>query len=118
MSKVLGIGGFFFRSADATALAKWYEEHLGIPSMQSGSLWQQEQGTTVFVPFKQDTTYFGNPSQQFMLNFRVADLDALLNELTEAGVRIDEKKQDDEHGKFAWIYDPDGNKIELWQEPQ
>ncbi|MCD8739380.1 VOC family protein [Mucilaginibacter roseus] len=112
---VTGFGGFFFRAKDANALSKWYDENLGINSLQSGEVWQQQAGQTVFMPFKQDTTYFGSPAQQFMINFRVTDLDALLAQLAEKGVRIDEKKQDDEYGKFAWIYDPEGNKIELWQ---
>jgi glyoxylase I family protein len=76
MEKVLGIGGFFWRSRDAKALGKWYETHLGIPR-ESDSYddlpWQQQAGTTVFVPFKHDTTYFA-PEQQWMINFRVRDV--------------------------------------------
>ncbi|RVT98047.1 VOC family protein [Mucilaginibacter limnophilus] len=114
-SKITGFGGFFFRSKDSKALAKWYEDHFGINSMQSGTVWRQQEGTTVFAPFKHDTTYFGRPEQQFMLNFRVTDLDALLEELKAAGVKIDESRHNDEIGKFAWVYDPEDNKIELWE---
>jgi glyoxylase I family protein len=115
VSKITGFGGFFFRAKDSKALAKWYEDNFGINSMQSGTVWRQQEGTTVFAPFKEDTTYFGRPEQQFMLNFRVSDLDALLEELQTAGVKIDEARHNDEIGKFAWVYDPEDNKIELWE---
>ena len=112
---VTGIGGLFFRAADPGALTKWYEDYFGINSMQSGQVWEQQQGPTVFAPFKQNTTYFGRPEQQFMINFRVNDLDGFLKTLEAAGVRIDTERHNDEIGKFAWVYDPEGNKIELWQ---
>lgn len=112
---VTGIGGLFFRSKDHKALALWYEQHFGINSMQSGGIWQQEAGPTVFTPFKQDTKYFGSETQQFMLNLRVSDLDKLLEQLAAAGVKLDKKSPDESYGKFAWAYDPEGNKIELWQ---
>ena len=115
MKNVTGFGGFFFRSKDPKALAAWYQQHLGINNGSAGDLWIQQEGPTVFSPFKQDTGYFGDSGQQFMLNFRVTDLDALLKELETGGVRIDENKQNESYGKFAWIYDPEGNKIELWQ---
>ncbi|MFL9842937.1 VOC family protein [Flavobacterium rhizosphaerae] len=111
MAKVTGFGGLFFRSKDNKALAQWYEKHLGI----NGMAWQQEAGPTVFAPFKQDTTYFGSPGQQFMMNFRVEGLEELLQQLKAAGVRIDEERMEESYGKFAWIYDPDGNKVELWE---
>jgi catechol 2,3-dioxygenase-like lactoylglutathione lyase family enzyme len=111
---VTGIGGLFFRAKDSKALALWYEKHFGIGTVEQGG-WQQQAGPTVFAPFKEDTTYFGNPSQQFMLNLRVSDLDKLLEELKAAGVRIDPKSDDESYGKFAWVYDPEGNKIELWE---
>ena len=111
---VTGIGGFFFRSADNNALAQWYEQHFGINSMKSGGIWQQQEGPTVFAPFKADTTYYP-AEQQFMLNLRVSDIDALLKDLEAAGVRIDEHRQDEAYGRFAWVYDPEGNKIELWE---
>ncbi len=112
---VTGIGGFFFRSSNHKELAKWYDQHFGINSAETGYIWPQDAGPTVFSPFKQDTDYFGKKEQQFMLNFRVNDLDGFLKKLKEAGVKIDEKRQDEGYGKFAWVYDPDGNKIELWE---
>jgi glyoxylase I family protein len=111
MAKVTGLGGIFFRSKDSKALSQWYETHLGV----NGMAWQQEAGPTVFAPFKQDTTYFGSNEQQFMLNFRVEGLNELLQQLAAAGVRIDDNKMEESYGKFAWIYDPEGNKIELWE---
>jgi glyoxylase I family protein len=114
-TRITGIGGFFFRSKDPKALGLWYEKHFGINSMETGYIWDQEAGPTVFSPFAQDTDYFGNGSQQFMLNFRVRDLDGLLTELKAENVLIDEKRMNESYGKFAWVYDPDGNKIELWE---
>lgn len=112
---VTGIGGLFFRANDHKALAKWYYEHFGINNDEAGFIWQQDAGPTVFSPFKQDTDYFGSDKQQFMLNLRVQDLDGLLKKLEEAGVRIDPKRMDEDYGRFAWVYDPEGNKIELWE---
>lgn len=115
MANVTGIGGLFFRAKDPDTLAAWYEKHFSINSVQNYIPWNQKEGPTVFAPFKKDTEYFGNKDQQFMLNLRVTDLDELLNELKAGGVRIDEKRQDEPYGRFAWVYDPEGNKIELWQ---
>jgi predicted enzyme related to lactoylglutathione lyase len=111
MGKITGFGGFFFRSKDHKALAQWYEKILGV----NGMAWQQEAGPTVFAPFKQDTAYFGNDEQQFMLNFRVEGLDEFLEKLKAEDVRIDDNRMEESYGKFAWIYDPEGNKIELWE---
>lgn len=111
---VTGIGGFFFRANDHTALAKWYNDHFGINDQEHGWVWQQDAGPTVFSPFKRDSDYF-DPKQQFMLNLRVQDLDGLLKKLEASGVRIDPKRQDEDYGRFAWVYDPEGNKIELWE---
>jgi len=113
--KITGFGGFFFRSKDPKALGEWYELHFGINSMQSKEVWRQEAGPTVFAPFDAHTNYFGNDNQQFMINFRVQDLEALVDALRTAGVSIDPKRQSDAIGKFAWVYDPEGNKIELWE---
>jgi glyoxylase I family protein len=114
MGKVTGIGGFFFRSKDSVALGQWYEKHFGIHSMSSGQTWKQEQGPTVFVPFKEDTAYFPE-KQQFMINFRVEGLEGLLEKLKADGVRTEGSVNEHEYGKFAWVYDPEGNKIELWE---
>jgi predicted enzyme related to lactoylglutathione lyase len=112
---VTGIGGFFFRADDHKALAKWYHKHFGINDQENGYIWQQDAGPTVFSPFKRDTDYFGSDKQAFMLNLRVQDIDGLLKKLEADGVRIDPKRQDEDYGRFAWVYDPEGNKIELWE---
>lgn len=115
MARVTGIGGLFFRSKDSAALGKWYEKHFGIDTMPGKKVWRQEEGPTVFAPFKENTDYFGS-NQQFMVNFRVEGMDELLENLKADGVTIDEKRMDEPSlGKFAWVYDPDGNKIELWE---
>jgi glyoxylase I family protein len=114
---VTGIGGFFFRSKDPKMMGEWYDEHFGINSQSRGWIWEQDNGPTVFSPFKEDTTYYPK-EQQFMLNLRVSDLDTLLAQLEKAGVKIDENRQEEEYGKFAWVYDPEGNKIELWEPKQ
>ncbi|WP_407351132.1 VOC family protein [Luteimonas sp. R10] len=79
MEKVLGIGGVFFRAGDPEALSRWYTDHLGIDILEA--VWQQRAGPTVFAPFKHDTGYFGRAEQQWMINFRVADLDAMIAQL-------------------------------------
>jgi len=109
MEKIAGIGGFFFRSKDSEALGKWYEENFGV-SMN----WRGGEGPTVFVPFSDKSDYFPM-TQQFMLNFRVNNMEAMLKQLKANGVKIDEKTMEDRIGKFAWVYDPEGNKIELWE---
>jgi predicted enzyme related to lactoylglutathione lyase len=111
MARVTGIGGFFFRSADRTALAAWYATHLGIEE-----LWQQDAGMTVFAPFKADTTYFA-ADKQWLLNLRVDDLDGLVARLAEAGIEAERRAEWDspETGRFARIHDPEGNPIELWE---
>ena len=116
--KVDGIGGVFFRSADQDALAQWYEEHLGVKRVSETGGWEQEAGPTVFSPFPADTDYFGRSDQQFMLNFRAEHLDGMLDQLRASDVKIDTKREDSEYGRFAWVYDPEGNKIELWEPPQ
>jgi catechol 2,3-dioxygenase-like lactoylglutathione lyase family enzyme len=117
MQKVLGIGGVFFRSGNPERLAQWYETHLGIspvPTSYEEKPWHQDAGPTVFAPFEKDTTYFGKPSQSWMVNFRVADLQAMVAQLRAAGVEVGEP-QSYPNGDFARLHDPDGNPIELWQ---
>jgi glyoxylase I family protein len=113
MAKAVGIGGVFFRAADTDALAKWYETHLGVTGF-----WQQDAGMTVFAPFKQTTDYFP-ASKQWMINFRVDDIDALIAQLKSSGIAVETRAEWDtpETGRFARIADPDGNQIELWQPP-
>ena len=116
--KISGIGGIFFRSKGPETLGPWYEEHFGILQVGPSGIWMQEAGPTVFSPFPADTDYFGRMDQPFMLNFRVDDLDAMLEQLKAGGVKIDEKREDSEYGRFAWAYDPEDNKIELWEPPK
>jgi predicted enzyme related to lactoylglutathione lyase len=120
MARALGIGGVFLKARDPKALAAWYAKHLGITEQEGGSLvfdGPASFGMTVFAHFPADTTYFGAGSQQAMVNFRVEDLEALLTELAAAGVVIDPDRQDYPYGRFAWIEDPEGNRVELWQPP-
>ncbi|TMV10098.1 VOC family protein [Ruegeria sediminis] len=120
MAQVLGIGGVFFRSEDPAALAEWYETHLGIPPTPASpnmQPWISEQGVTVFAPFPKDSNYFPK-DRTFMLNFRVADLDATLKELSAAGIESGEEVEMEGIGRFARIHDPDGNPIELWEPNQ
>jgi predicted enzyme related to lactoylglutathione lyase len=115
MERVLGIGGYFIRAADPAALGAWYRDTLGLGADEHG-MWQQEPGPTVFAPFEAGTDYFGARSQQTMLNFRVRDLDAMLAQLREKGAEMAEETQDmDGVGRFGWVTDPEGNRIELWQ---
>jgi predicted enzyme related to lactoylglutathione lyase len=115
MERVTGIGGFFFRAKDPAALMSWYTENLGVTDFNA-ELWQQEAGPTVFAPFESETKYFGRMDQQTMVNFRVRDLDAMLVQLRANGADVDEELQDMEGvGRFAWVTDPEGNRIELWQ---
>ena len=122
MARVTGIGGIFFRARDPKALAAWYSEHLGIKLENWGGarmLWSDEvpagTGATAWSPFPQDTKYFGASGQTFMINYRVDDLDALLANLVASGVVEKPHRQDDATGHFAWITDPEGNRLELWQ---
>jgi predicted enzyme related to lactoylglutathione lyase len=118
MVKVSGLGGVFLKARDPQALSEWYAQHLGIPKQEGGSLvfdGPESTGMTVFAHFPADTKYFGDGPQQSMLNFRVDDLDGLLAQLREAGVRIDPLPEDESYGRFAWIWDPEGNRVELWQ---
>ncbi|MGD8166972.1 VOC family protein [Herbiconiux sp. P16] len=115
MERVVGIGGHFLRARDPEALSSWYLESLGIDADEMG-LWQQEAGPTVFAAFDAETDYFGRRDQQVMLNFRVRDLDAMLDQLRAAGAEVVEETQEMEGiGRFGWVTDPEGNRIELWQ---
>ena len=114
-ARVTGIGGVFFRARDPRALAAWYERHLGIDDIQK-SVWTQEAGSTVFAPFAHDTDYFGRTEQQWMINFRVDDLDGLMASLKREGIAVETRAEwDSEVGRFCRIHDPEGNPIELWE---
>ena len=112
MAKATGIGGVFFRARDTKALGAWYEKHLGVPGF-----WQQEAGMTVFAPFKESTDYFP-AAKQWMINFRVDDLDGMIAQLQSAGIAVETRPDEwdtAETGRFARIHDPEGNQIELWE---
>jgi len=115
MERVLGIGGYFLRSNDPSALGAWYRDCLGLDADENG-LWSQAGGPTVFAPFELETDYFGSPTQQTMLNFRVRDLDAMLVQLRAKGADVSEAVHEMEGvGRFGWVSDPEGNRIELWE---
>jgi len=113
MEKVTGIGGVFFKASDADSLRTWYRENLGIDvdPQWGGTMFDM----TVWCIFANDTHHFDPSRQPFMINYRVADLDAMLAQLRAAGVTVDEKIDDSEFGRFGWALDPEGNRIELWQ---
>ena len=116
--RVTGIGGFFFKAKDPKALAEWYEKNLGVartPMSKDMTPWQQEAGTTAFQPFPATTKYFGPETQQWMLNFRVAHLDAMVAQLTAAGIKVEVDPQKYPNGRFALLHDPEGNPIQLWE---
>jgi predicted enzyme related to lactoylglutathione lyase len=118
MERATGIGGAFFRAKDPVALARWYTEHLGVDTVSDDEdvVWWQAEGPTVFAPFAADTDYFGRPDQQWMLNFRVPDLDAMLAQLRDAGATVDDRVELMEGiGRFGWATDPEGNRFELWE---
>lgn len=118
MAKAVGIGGVFLRSKDPAALSGWYAEQFGV-AKEAGATsvvfeGPESMGMTVFAHFPADTDYFGG-AQQCMVNLRVDNLDALLQLLAEAGARIDPKREDHDYGRFAWVWDPEGNRVELWE---
>ncbi len=116
--RVLGAGGIFLRARDPAALRQWYVDHLGLDldaSYNGGTLIAKEGDMTAFSLFSPDTAYFGEPTQQAMLNWRVADLDVMLTWLRNKGARVDERTESHEYGKFGWAWDGEGNRFELWQ---
>lgn len=118
MEKVLGFGGVFFRAKDPALLRKWYADNLGIPEVPTDydtPCWQQEAGSTVLAPFQDSTDYFP-AEKQWMFNFRVRDLDAMAAQLNAAGIEVKVDPEVQPNGRFARLYDPEGNAIELWEE--
>jgi len=118
MERVTGIGGLFFRARDPAALAQWYRDHLGVtmvPSNYEEPPWQQQAGPTAFAPFPETTDYFGDSGKAWMVNFRVASLDAMRAQLRAAGIAVELDAQIYPNGRFARLYDPEGNPIELWE---
>ncbi|MFF9819613.1 VOC family protein [Streptomyces sp. NPDC014006] len=115
MERVRGIGGYFLRASDPAALSARYRDCLGLDVGENG-LWRQGEGPTVFAMFEADTDYFESRTQQTMLNLRVRDLDAMLTQLRAAGADVAEETQEmNGAGRFGWVTDPEGNRIELWQ---
>src|SRR5579864_6097277 len=120
--RILGIGGVFFKSANRDQMREWYSKHLALTDKGGGAMlpWrehddQQKEHVTVWTIFPVSTHYFDPGPAPFMLDYIVDDLDALLDRLKQEGVKIDDKRMNESFGRFAWIYDSDGNKIELWQ---
>jgi predicted enzyme related to lactoylglutathione lyase len=120
--RVLGIGGVFLKSQDQDRLSTWYASNLGIEVGPYGGhfKWRAHddpgrEHLTAWSIFPSTSTYFDPSTAPFMINYIVDDLDALLEKLSRSGVRIDPKREDHDYGRFAWVYDADGNKIELWQ---
>ena len=121
LGRIVGIGGVFFKSANRDQMREWYSKHLGIADKGGGAMlpWRehddpQKERVTVWTIFPASSNYFP-ATQSFMINYIVDDLDALLDRLKQEGVKIDPRPTDESYGRFAWIYDQDGNKIELWQ---
>lgn len=121
-ARVHGLGGVFFRSADPEATRRWYQDHLGLAVDDCGSsfAWRRDSASeqrafTLWSPFEAETEYFGNDDQQFMINFRVDDLDGLLAQLAEVGIKPVSAIETQPHGRFVHIIDNDGRRIELWE---
>jgi predicted enzyme related to lactoylglutathione lyase len=123
MERVMGVGGIFFRATDKAALGAWYRDKLGVPleADWGGAVfdWRANNPSgdahTVWSPFEADTDYFGPTRPQFMVNFRVANLEAMLTQLRAAGCEVDDKEEHSDFGHFGWVTDSEGNRIELWQ---
>ncbi len=123
MAKVTGIGGVFFKSkSDPAALAAWYQKHLGMPLEEFGGAvlkWSEDRagdsGLTVWHLAGNDSEWFAPSGSSFMINYRVDDLGEMLAQLRGGGVEVIQGPESHENGKFAWILDPDGNKVELWE---
>jgi len=122
--RVTGIGGVFFKADDPAALLAWYREHLGVPIGDDGFAvfrWRESDperaAATVFAPFPRDTDYFAPSQRPFMVNLRVVDLDRMLDQLRAEGCQVVGDVMAGEEGRFGWVLDPEGNKIELWEPP-
>jgi predicted enzyme related to lactoylglutathione lyase len=125
MKRVIGIGGIFFNARDPAALRTWYQRHLGIDVQEWGgtafawadSVENPADGSTIWSIGAADNHHFAPSTAPFMVNYRVEDLDALLQVLRGEGCQVLEKTDDSDYGKFGWVMDPEGNKLELWQAP-
>jgi len=119
-NRVTGLGGFFFKTKDPNAIKQWYNKHLGLNTDQYGCTfwWKDKEGqdcSTQWSPMKEDTNYFKPSKSPFMMNFRVENLEELLKVLKLEGVTVIGEIEEYNYGKFGWIVDPDGNKLELWE---
>ncbi len=120
MHKVTGVGGVFLRGRDEASLRAWYAQNLGIdldPEFGFAALRPSGDATVIWAVFPQDSAYLGRPDQMFMVNYRVADLDAMLAQLRAAGAQVDDEVEETPQGRFGWAADPEGNRFELWQPP-
>ena len=125
MKRVTGIGGIFFKAKDAKALHAWYKKHLGIDVQPwGGASFTSTDGegkpvaeTTAWLIASEKSDQFAPSTAPFMVNYRVADLDGLIKALREEGCNVLDDVSDSEYGKFGWVIDPEGNKVELWQPP-
>lgn len=124
MKRVTGLGGVFFKTTDPKKMKEWYGKHLGLPVDEYGASFRwfdvndkeaKVPALTAWSPFKNDTTYFAPSEKPFMFNYRVENLVELLKVLKEEGVQVVGEVEEFSYGKFAWIMDPEGNKIELWE---
>ena len=119
MKRVTGIGGIFFHAKDPVALRAWYQKHLGIDVQEwGGTAFTWTKGTTVWSIGASTGKQFAPSTSTFMVNYRVEDLSRLLQALRKEGCDVLEKTDDSEFGKFGWVMDPEGNKVELWQPPE
>ena len=122
MAKAIGLGGIFFKSSDPAALTAWYVKHLVLTAEAWGGVRfdenEQRPGSTLWSPFPADTDHFGAGLQTCMINFRVDDLHGLLAQLRADGVAVDDRVDESEFGRFGWITDPEGSRVELWQPPE
>jgi predicted enzyme related to lactoylglutathione lyase len=109
---ITGIGGVFFRARDRERLSGWYHDVLGLPATDAATA---KMGPTVWAAFDEDTGYFGPSRQDYMVNYRVDDLEAALRRLKEAGASVSTEIDEDDYGRFAWAVDPEGHRFELWQ---
>lgn len=118
--RVTGLGGFFFKAKDPDKVKKWYNEHLGLNTDRYGCTfwWKDKEGndcSTQWSPMNENTDYYKPSEKPFMMNFRVENLEELLKTLKEEGVQVVGEMETYDYGKFGWIMDPEGNKIELWE---
>lgn len=118
MERVTGIGGFFFRSPDAERATAWYREHLGVdapPASYETPSWWQHAGPTVLAAVPEDSEHVGDPARSWSITFRVADLDAMVDQLQSAEIHVEVDPETYPNGRFAGLRDPDGNAVQLWQ---